>query len=144
MVAYFDSSAVLSFLLQQKEGVEAAKIWMDHDARVSSLLLKAECHINLHRNAGSLPKSAAKEWLQDRLVVLSGCLTEVNLKDVDASILEIINHELGLMECRTLDAIHLATALFFREKGDEDFVLVTLDTRMRQTAAKLKIKVLPV
>ena len=143
MRAYFDSSAVLAFLLQQKEGVEAAKIWMDHDARVSSILLKAECLINLRRNATGLPKTASKEWLQDRFAVLSNCLDEVNLKDLDDSILEVMNQEAGLVECRTLDAIHLATALYFREKGDEDLVLVSLDVRMRKTAVKLKIKILP-
>jgi predicted nucleic acid-binding protein len=140
---YFDSSAVLAFLLQEPEGVETARLWVEGGPRTSSLLLRAECFGNLRRN---LPKGSArsrKNWLAEKFDGLSKCLEEVTLKDIDGEILAVLEKQEELSECRTLDAIHLATALYFRGKTDGDFSIVTLDERMRQVAAKLKLNVLP-
>ena len=142
-VAYFDSSAVLSFLLQQPEGADTSKLWIDHESRVSSILLKAECLVNLRRNAARLTRGAAKDWLAERTAGFTQCMGEVTLVDVDESILSVIDREDGLSDCRTLDAIHAATAIAIRERAGEDFIIVSLDDRMRQVARKLKIKVLP-
>lgn len=142
-VTYFDSSAVLSFLLQQPEGAGTSRLWLGNESRVSSILLKAECMVNLRRNAARLKKGASKEWLAERVAALGLCMGEVTLVDVDESILSVIDREDGLAECRTLNAIHVATAIAVRERVGDDFAIVSLDERMRQTAKKFKIKVFP-
>jgi predicted nucleic acid-binding protein len=141
--AYFDSSAVLAFILGQPEGPQTLDIWIGQDSRCSSILLRAECFINLRKHAARLPKGASEGWLRERTAFLENSLEEIHLKDIDASVLRVIERETGLSECRTLDALHLATALQMRERAGEGFKLVTLDERMRQTAAKLKFEVLP-
>jgi hypothetical protein len=45
--------------------------------------------------------------------------------------------------CRTRDAIHLATALQFRPIVEGSLEIVTLDTRMRRVAGKLRFEVRP-
>jgi predicted nucleic acid-binding protein len=58
-------------------------------------------------------------------------------------VLEALDREPALAECRTLDALHLATALYLRERASEGFRLVTFDDRMRQTGLKLGLEVGP-
>lgn len=141
--AYFDSSALLSILLQETKADTAADLWDKFTQRVSSILLNAECLIGLRgyfaRNR--LPMDAA--WLAERSEFLSGALTSVQIMPVDGRILEIMKARTELADCKTMDALHLATALHFSTKGDEELVVVSLDERMRQTAKKLKLEVLP-
>lgn len=141
--AYFDSSAVLAFILGQPEGSEALDIWSRQESRCSSILLKAECLINLRKNSMRLPKGASGTWLRERTGLLESCLDEIHLKDIDVSVMTVLDRESVLAECRTLDALHLASALYMRERAGEGFKLITLDERMRQTAAKLKLDILP-
>jgi predicted nucleic acid-binding protein len=81
--------------------------------------------------------------LRERSDFLEKSLAEIHLKDIDASVLTVLEREIGLADCRTLDALHLATALYMRERASEGFKLVTLDERMRQTAVKFKLDILP-
>ncbi len=141
--AYFDSSAVLAFLMQQPSGETIAELWQEFESKTSSLLLEAECLINLRRNALRVQGIPSDKWLAPRLAALSQLLQEITLKEIDTSILEIIRRESHLSECRTLDAIHLATALYFRDKSDEEFEVVTLDDKMRQLSTKLNFRVWP-
>jgi predicted nucleic acid-binding protein len=140
---YFDSSAILVFLLQQPGADQALEFWYQTESKTSSILLEAECLITLRRSALKVQGADSEKWLSARIALLNQCIQEITLKELDASILEIIQRETALAECRTLDAIHLATALFFRERGDEDYVLVSYDERMRKTAAKLQLRILP-
>lgn len=81
--------------------------------------------------------------MRERSGFLDQSLAEIHLKDIDASVLTVLDRETGLADCRTLDALHLATALYMRERAGEGFKLVTLNQRMRQTAAKFKFDILP-
>jgi predicted nucleic acid-binding protein len=141
--AYFDSSAVLAFILGQPEGVQVLEIWERQDSRCSSIILKAECMINIRKHAAQAPKGKAGSWTKARALLLESCLEEIHLKEVDASVLAVLDREAPLAECRTPDALHLATAAFMRERAGEGFKLVTLDERMRRIALKLGFEVLP-
>lgn len=136
-------SAVLAFLLQQPEGDATRDLWVENRNRVSSILLRAECLVNLRRNASRLPPGQSRAWLKERPALLASCMEDITLADMDASILEALLDEEKLSDCRTLDALHLATALRFSSRADEGLVVVSLDEKMRQTAKKLKFEVLP-
>jgi predicted nucleic acid-binding protein len=142
-LAYFDSSALLAFLMQQPGGEETGELWNQVDGKVASLLLDAECLISLRRNALRVQGIDGEKWLTPRLSALSQLLQEITLKEFDTSIQEVIRRENLLSECRTLDAIHLATALYFREQGGEDFGIVSLDEKMRRTSLKMGLPVWP-
>ncbi len=64
-------------------------------------------------------------------------------KRIDDDILDIIRKNAFLANCRSLDAIHVATALYFKPYQDEPIQIVTLDSRMRETAGKAGFTVLP-
>ncbi len=140
--AYFDSSAVLAFLLGQREGPAAFALWTERRIRISSILLRAECLVNIRRHARSLAGKVPLSWLSSREKALSGSLSEVTLAQVDEALLETLESEPALAECRTLDALHLCTALRFREELDGRLDLVTLDERMALVAARLGFQVL--
>ena len=91
--AYFDSSAVLAFLLQQPEGEATKDIWVRMENRVSSMLLKAECLVNLRRNAQHLPQGQSREWLGQRRSLLASCMEDISLADVDETVLAV--HQSG-------------------------------------------------
>ncbi len=141
--AYFDSSVLLAVLLGEPKAAQAAALWQEHTDRVSSILMEAECFVNLRRYAHLLGKKIPAGWLDTATSVLTENMEGLSVQKVDSDIMEIIRREARLSDCRTLDAIHLATALFYKERADGDFFLVSFDEKMRRTATKLHLTVLP-
>jgi predicted nucleic acid-binding protein len=142
-VAYFDSSALLSVLLQEAKAETAAALWDQFTQRVSSILLNAECWIGMRRYYARNRLEPRKGWLRERTEFLARALATVQIMPVEGRILEIMNSHAELADCKTLDALHLATALHFSTKGDDGLVVVSLDERMRQAARNLNLEVLP-
>lgn len=129
--------------MQQPGGEQTEALWNQLEGKVSSILLEAECLITLRRMSLRVQGTEPDKWLASRTSALSQLLLEIHLKHIDASIMEIIRHENLLSECRTLDALHLATALYFRDRSGEAFGLLSLDERMRQIARKFALPVWP-
>jgi predicted nucleic acid-binding protein len=140
---YFDSSALLSQMLVQQGALAVQELWQSADQRLSSSLLRIECVIAVRRAALFQGGFADDEWAQERLDLLSEVLDGLNFKTVDASIEEIIQRTPALADCRTLDAIHVATALHFRTYVEGSLEIVTLDGKMRQLAGTLGFQVRP-
>lgn len=142
-IAYFDSSVLLAMLLQESRSGVCAALWDKHTQRVSSILLNAECWTAMRRHYARLNIAPVSEWVEDRTEFLAEALTTVQIMPVDSQVLEILRARTELADCKTLDALHLATALYFGTKGDDTLVIVSLDQKIRQTAKKLKLEVLP-
>ncbi len=140
---YFDTSVVLSFLLNEGKHQLAQSLWMQNSPRCASVLLEAESWIGLRRQRSRLGKNAPTDWLETRARALTSMLNEVSLHVVGASVTAIVRREPVLAECRALDAIHLATVLDLRDHSDGGIRMATFDARMRQTALSLKIEVVP-
>jgi predicted nucleic acid-binding protein len=68
----------------------------------------------------------------------------ISFKIMDASIEDLVRRTPTLSDCRALDAIHLATALYFKNNLDEEIGIVTFDRRMAVLARKLGFSVFPV
>jgi len=68
-------------------------------------------------------------------------LEEISLRTLDSVVIDVIRDERKLAECRTLDSIHLATALLFRRASPEPFSFYTLDEKMAEAARKLGFQV---
>lgn len=141
--AYFDSSVLLAVLLGEARAEEAAKLWLGHEDKVSSILAEVECLNGLRRYAAKMGKKIPSKWLEEKIAFLGESMTDLTAKHMDGEILSVVKAESGLSDCRTLDAIHVATALFFKSKGETDLHLVSFDDRMRETAKKLGLSVLP-
>jgi predicted nucleic acid-binding protein len=119
---YLDSSAFVKVLVEEPESGALRAFLADHPARrVSSALLRAEA-LRAVRHLGSGTLAAIREGLR-----------RVDLIGIDDRILDAA----GILEpriLRTLDAIHLATALTL---GDDLDAIVTYDDRMAEAARLL-------
>jgi predicted nucleic acid-binding protein len=141
MLAYFDSSVLLAIILDEKRKAEAVAYWQKADLRFSSLLLKIETLVVLRRLFTQHKKKLGNVWLTVKTNALNKYLEEVNYKPVDEKIEKEIFLRKDLARCRALDAIHLATALNFREiSGSSPFYFYTFDQTMHKLAEHYKFK----
>ena len=128
MIAYLDSSVVLRLVL----GEEGRLGGFQRITRgVSSLLLKVEClrTIDRLRLSGRLP---AVEVVP-RMEAVHRFLEAVDLVDPGREVLERAAQSFPIA-LGTLDAIHLATALLWRELEGEPLVMATHDTALAMAA----------
>lgn len=125
---YIDSSALLKLVLSERESPalgEALSQWPD---RVSSVLLPIECRRIVLR-AGNPP--AVMDRLEEELSSVTLILLEAPVQKLAGAI--------GLPRLRSLDAIHLASALSI---GDYPEAFVTYDDRLADAARALGLNVL--
>jgi predicted nucleic acid-binding protein len=139
MVSYFDSSVLLAILLDEKQKEEAYFLWKNGGIRVSSILLKIESIVVLRRIYEQYKTKIGANWLKKKTAELEEFLNEVNYRIIDEGIEKIISLKKELSKCRTLDAIHIATALEFREIiCGENINLYSFDTSMHELAGSYK------
>jgi predicted nucleic acid-binding protein len=119
---YLDSSAFVKVLIAEPESGALRKFLSDGpERRVSSALIRAEA-LRAVRHLGSEALATVREGLRG-----------VDLIAIDDRILDAA----GILEpaiLRTLDAIHVATALAI---GDDLSAVVTYDDRMTEAARLL-------
>ena len=128
MIYYFDTSAVVKLVVAEDRSDETYRLWQQPGSTgVSSALLKAEL-LRAARDQDAEIKQRARQ-----------VLSTFNLMTVSDSVLELAA-TLDPSVLRTLDAIHVATAL---SAGDELSGVVTFDVRMAQAAANQGLRVLP-
>lgn len=114
MIAYLDTSVVLRIVLEQPAPLDE---WTELHVGVSSALLPVECYRSLDRlwHLGHVieeklaVKSAAIEVLMRRL----------DLMQLDEHVLAIASRPLPTA-LGTLDALHLATAIIYRDAQSPD------------------------
>jgi predicted nucleic acid-binding protein len=142
MPTYYDASFLLAGFLEPDQPVHQT-LWDDEPVKLGSSLLEAECVTVLRRVAATWPATEATEFLTTRLEWLDRCLVSILVESVNDEVLRRLRNEPRLGNCRTLDALHLATALLFQEQLDERLTVCTLDQRMRATAHSLGFVVAP-
>jgi len=70
-------------------------------------------------------------WLSQKMSELYGMLNDIHCKPIDNSIEQIIVKNKELIGCKSLDAIHIATAIYFKENSrEQDIVLYSFDKNM--------------
>lgn len=144
MVIYIDSSFLLSIVFEEANCEISKKIWRDHDYRVSSILLESECLVTLRRFYNDNKRNLENNWLELKEKELNDLLEEVNIRILDEDITEYIKLKNELSNCRTLDAIHLATGLEFKDNLVAGLKICTYDEKMRKLARKMNFTVLPI
>ncbi|TGK05463.1 PIN domain-containing protein [Leptospira langatensis] len=142
MAVYVDSSAVLSILFQEPSLERSKEIWKSSRVRISSVLLAAECKVSIRRIYSHHKKKLGPNWREKRLEELDRLLEEIHLKNLDRSTLERLDDEEALSGCRTLDALHLATALEFRRDLRGEISIFSYDVGFNQVAEELGFRIL--
>ena len=142
MVVYIDSSVILSIIFQEKNLENSKEIWKKSEIRVSSILLEAECKITIKRTYNHNIKKLNTSWKNNKLEELDKILEEINFKNIDSSTMEIMSNEDLLSGCRTLDALHLSTALEFRKDIGDDLLIFSYDNEFNKIAQLLNFRTL--
>ena len=122
---YLDSSAFVKLVVEETESAALRAYLVNHGARrVSSALLRAEA-LRAVRHLGP-----------DALATVREALRRVDLIGIDDRILDA-SGTLEPQVLRTLDAVHLATAIAV---GDDLEAIVTYDERMLDAASLLGLR----
>jgi predicted nucleic acid-binding protein len=144
MACYYDSSFLLAGILGQQPQAILAEYWDPMTIRVSSTVLKIECFLGLLRATTQQRLPLDGPWLGQRVSLLREYTDAIDCRQVDDEIEAIIQGTPELSGCRTLDAIHIATALYFKPHLEEPLRIVTLDKRLREVAKRVGFASLPV
>jgi predicted nucleic acid-binding protein len=135
VIAYLDSSVLLRLILREPGAMNDVP---DREGLVSSELLAIECPRTIDRLR--LQGSLSTEEAAVRLVAVKDWLEAVDLVLVQRPILarasEPFPTPLG-----TLDALHLATALIWRDRMQSDLVMLTHDGGLALSARAFGIEV---
>ena len=139
-VVYAESSAVLAWLLGESRQTAVITALRNADRVVTSALTTIECARGLARARLAGRATPAEELAALRL--LDTAALSWNVMDVSDQVAALARGAFPDEPVRTLDAVHLATALVFHEAIGAVHVL-SFDERVRGNAAALGMTVLP-
>lgn len=138
MIAYADSSVLLRLVLGQPG---ALREWQAIERAVASALVEVECLRTLDRLR--LRARIADRELAARREAVFRLLGVLELVEPTRPILTRAAQPLPT-ELGTLDAIHLATALLWREQSGQDVVMATHDGALGTAARASGLRVVGV
>ncbi len=141
MIQYFETSIILSLILEDEFHEKASKIWNQKNDVICSILTSIEATIVLRRFYKSKKSKLTSNWLSKNEKRLNEILSECSLVKIDDSILSIVELKKEISDCRSLDAIHIATAIFLKDKfNDSNLQFYSFDKRVKEVAKKLGLK----
>ena len=140
MNLYAESSAVLAWLLDDAGGEDARERLSAAGLVLTSELTLIECDRVLHRTV-ALGELSDAEALARR-ALLSSVAEHWIVFAIDGEMVERARRPLPREPLRTLDAIHVATALAIRSLV-AGLHLLSLDERVRRNAVELGFEVVP-
>lgn len=129
MIAYVDASVLLRVALGQRDSLAE---WSKIDRGVSSALVMTESLRTLDRFR-LRTRLADTETARHRAKILE-LVASLDVVDIDAAVLDRASQPMPT-ELGTLDAIHLATALLWKEMTREDLTMATHDVVLAIAAA---------
>ncbi|HYN19862.1 MAG TPA: type II toxin-antitoxin system VapC family toxin [Thermoanaerobaculia bacterium] len=140
MNVYAESSAVLSWLLSEEMGAAVGEALDGAEMVMASDLTLVECDRSLHRAraSGQLSDFEAVR----RRTLLEAASAHWNLLPLGREVVERARRPFPGEPLRTLDALHIASALVARP-AVPGLALLALDRRVRGSAAELGFRILP-
>ena len=141
MDLYAESSAVLAWLLDEgRDGLDIQAMLADASTVAASDLTLIECDRVLARAAaiGEISEADAAE----RQARLNAASAHWAIFGIVEDVVERARRPFPLETLRTLDAIHLASALVAR-RAIPGLTILSLDARVRRAAHRMGIPVVP-
>ena len=140
MSLYAESSAILACLLDESTASEVRRLLAGAEIIVTSELTLIECHRVLIRAAalGELNEADAA----DRRAHLANAAARWHILQIGSEIVDRAKQPFPEEPIRTLDAVHLASALTARA-AVAGLKVLSLDDRLRKSAKKLGLPLLP-
>ena len=139
-IIYAESSAVLAWLLDEPKHRAVVDDLARADRVVTSALTLIECSRGLARARETKRIKPAEELAGLRL--LDQAIASWDVMDISDRVSERARGAFPVEPVRTLDAIHLGTALVCAEAVGS-LRMLTLDDRVRENAAELGLALLP-
>lgn len=140
MNLYAETSAVLAWLFGEAEGRDVGRLLAESEIVLASELTFMEVdRLLVRREATGHLSEAARLGIRSMLSSTSAAWEVLGLVP---DVLERARRRFPIEPVRTLDAIHLASALACREAAP-GLGFLSLDRRCRANAAKLGLRVLP-
>ena len=136
MIAYVDASVLLRVVLRQPNALPE---WTQIDRGVSSALVTTESLRTLDRLRLRAQLSDSELALRRQAVL--AVIASLELVEIDATVLDRAAQPMPT-ELGTLDAIHLASALLFRESTGEELMMATHDRALALGAQAHGIRVI--
>jgi predicted nucleic acid-binding protein len=133
---YVDSSVVLRIIFGESGRLA---MWDDIEESIASVLLHVECYRSIDR--ARVARAADSEKILTYRNATSSVLERITLVDVTSTVIARAVQPLAFV-IRTLDAIHLATALQWREQHDRDIAFATHDRSLGEAARATGFRVL--
>lgn len=140
MTLYAESSAVLAWLLGEAPGSQVRELLASADLVMASDLTLIECERVLIRAValGEITEAEAAH----RQAHLNAAAAHWNLLRIGGEIMDRARRPFPEQPVRTLDAIHLASALVARS-AIAGLEILSLDARIRSIARRLGMQVQP-
>ncbi|MEO8452778.1 MAG: type II toxin-antitoxin system VapC family toxin [Gemmatimonadota bacterium] len=138
MIAYLDASVVLRLVLGEGSALSDRKRFA---GAVASALTEVECLRTLDRMART--GNLSTDELAGRRAEVYRLLEAVELVDVTRSVLRRASESFPT-PLGTLDAIHLATAVAWRDAHDEPLTMATHDKALGTAARAVGLEVIGV
>jgi predicted nucleic acid-binding protein len=140
VIAYAESSAVLAWVLGEPRGETVRGLLTGCERVLSSTLTHVECARALTRGVATGRLDRTDALAAQKLV--DGAAATWILREMSGPVLSRARSPFPAEPIRTLDAIHLATALVFRD-ALPSLTMITLDERVRSNATALGLQVAP-
>ena len=140
MNLYAESSAVLAWLLNESSASEVRRLLADAEIIITSDLTLIECNRVLIRAValGELNEAEAA----DRRAHLAKAAARWHILHIGSEIVDRAKQPFPEEPIRTLDALHLASALTARA-AVTGLKILSLDDRLRKSAKRLGLPLLP-
>lgn len=136
MIAYFDTSSIVSLLIEESGSDTAGRLWDEADRLVSIRLIYVEGHAALAQAA--LARRLEQRHLRRAVTDLLNLYRQFDLFEVT----DVVVRRAGILAethaLRGYDALHLAAAEVVR---DNELVFVSGDARLCQAAHGLGIQI---
>ena len=128
MICYLDSSVLLRFLLAADDAIDPFTVG---DEFIGSQLTRLECRRTLHRlRLENRLDDTGHATLTSKLQLL---LESIDLVDISPGIVERAETNWGAI-LGSLDSLHLATALLYRENAKKPMRIATHDKALANAA----------
>jgi predicted nucleic acid-binding protein len=143
LALYIDSSFILNIIYSEMNYEEYIEIFNLHKTKFSSILLDIETNRSINHFYNLKKKELGKPWLTETEKILNELLSQISLKNVDFDIQLEIKKNKSVLELKSLDATHMATAIYLKKMISEDLIICTLDEKFRSISNKFNFKLSP-
>ncbi len=141
MALYIDTSFLLNIVYSEVGfGKNIEKI-NNAENLFSSILLEIEAFRSLNFTFNQNKKNLDNIWYQETHDFIEMLISNVHLKNLDSEIKNEFKKQRNISELKSLDAIHLSTAIYVKKLISEDLIFCTLDEKLKEVASKNNFKV---